>query len=90
MLAARLVPGGALLVADIKATDDDRRLFPDTHVGLVPHTHGISETRLREAFEGAGLGAFEMRDATTAPMPHWGPDAAPLTWFVARGIKPVA
>ena len=38
-------------------------LFPESHHGMVPHTHGISEARLRTTFEGAGLGAFAMKDA---------------------------
>ena len=90
MLAARLVPGGALLVADIKAEADARRLFPQTHDGLVPHVHGLAEDQLRATFEGAGLGQYEMRDAMRERMPHHGDDAQEMTWFVARGIKPLA
>ncbi|PIL33027.1 hypothetical protein GSI_04476 [Ganoderma sinense ZZ0214-1] len=87
LLASFLKPGGALLVADIKAADDGRQLFPETHHGLVPHRHGITEARLREAFEGAGLGAFDFHDAATQKLPH-DPHGEEATWFVARGVKP--
>ncbi|KAM5542804.1 hypothetical protein V8D89_003765 [Ganoderma adspersum] len=87
LLASFLKPGGALLVADIKAADDGRQLFPESHHGLVPHRHGITEARLREAFEGAGLGAFELHDAATHKLPH-DPHGEEVTWFVARGVKP--
>ena len=87
LLASFLKPGGALLVADIKAADDGRQLFPESHHGLVPHRHGITEERLRAAFEGAGLGAFELHDAATHKLPH-DPHGEEVTWFVARGVKP--
>ena len=82
-----LKPGGALLVADIKAADDGHQLFPEGYHGVVPHRHGITETRLRDVFEGAGLGAFEFHDAATHTLPH-DPNGEEATWFVARGVKP--
>ncbi|KAI0695119.1 S-adenosyl-L-methionine-dependent methyltransferase [Cerioporus squamosus] len=45
ILASFLKPGGSLLVADIRASEDGRELFP----------HGLSEGAVRAAFEGAGL-----------------------------------
>ncbi|KAI1791562.1 S-adenosyl-L-methionine-dependent methyltransferase [Ganoderma leucocontextum] len=71
LLASFLKPGGALL----------------THHGLVPHRHGIAEAQLRAVFEGAGLGAFELKDAATQKLPH-DLGGADTTWFVARGVKP--
>ena len=43
------------------------------------------ETAVRAAFEDAGLGAFEMRDAFVARMRATGENTQ---WFIARGIKP--
>ncbi|PIL33024.1 hypothetical protein GSI_04473 [Ganoderma sinense ZZ0214-1] len=67
---------------------DGRQLFPETHHHLVPHRHGISEAHLRGAFEGAGLGAFEMHDAATLKLPNVLKEVR-TTWFVARGVKPL-
>lgn len=86
LLASFLKPGGSLLVADIRAEEDNRELFPESHHGLVPHTHGISETRLRTVFEGAGLQDFEMKDVVRENMRHLEQE---MTWFVARGVKAV-
>ena len=73
-----------LLVADIRAAADGREIFPARHQHIVPHKHGFTETAMRAAFEGAGLGAFEMRDAFVARMRATGEDTQ---WFIARGIK---
>ena len=75
------------MVADIKAEADDRVLFPESHHGMVPHTHGISEARLHTTFEGAGLGAFAMKDAARVDMKHGGQEGKETPWFVARGVK---
>ena len=75
------------MVADIKSEADDRVLFPESHHGMVPHTHGISEARLRATFEGAGLGAFAMKDAARVDMKHWGQEGKETPWFIARGVK---
>ncbi|KAI0738019.1 S-adenosyl-L-methionine-dependent methyltransferase [Daedaleopsis nitida] len=88
-LAFFLKPGGSLIVADIKAEDDERQLFPETHHGLVPHKHGISEAQLRATFEGAGLGEFMIKDAARGNMPHLGEHGTEITWFIARGVKPL-
>ena len=65
-----------------RTQDDGRQLFPESHHGLVPHRHGITEERLRSAFEGAGLGMFELHDAATHKLPH---DLhREVMWFVAR------
>ena len=86
-LAFFLKPGGSLVVADIKAEDDQRQLIPESHHGLVPHTHGIAEEKLRTTFEGAGLGQFVMKDAGKEDMAHFGHNGE-ITWFIARGVKP--
>ncbi|KAM5542801.1 hypothetical protein V8D89_003762 [Ganoderma adspersum] len=88
LLASFLKPGGALVVADIKAAPDGRLLFPETHHHLVPHRDRIIEAHLRGAFESAGLGAFEMRDAPTPKLPNVLKERT--TWFIARGVKPAA
>ena len=85
LLASFLKPGGALVVVDIKAAPDGRLLFPETHLHLVPHRFGITEAHLRGAFEGAGLGAFELHDAPTLKLPNVLKEHT--TWFVARGVK---
>ena len=62
------------------------QLFPESHHGLVPHRHGITEERLRAAFEGVALGAFMLHEATMHKLPH--DPHEEVTWFVARGVKP--
>nr|VWO98244.1 Beta-glucosidase (EC [Ganoderma boninense] len=85
VLASFLKPGGALLVADIKAEEDGRVIFPEVHHHLVPHTHGLSEETMRGAFDNAGLAAFEMRESFRAKMRSTG---GHVRWFVARGVMP--
>ncbi|KAH9911687.1 S-adenosyl-L-methionine-dependent methyltransferase [Epithele typhae] len=81
--------GGALFDL-IVAAPDARRLFPDALAAVVPQAHGIAEDALRAAFVGAGLGAFELRDAVSERMPqYFGEDGPPIVWFVARGVKPL-
>ncbi|KAI0648429.1 S-adenosyl-L-methionine-dependent methyltransferase [Trametes meyenii] len=85
-LAALLKPHGVLLVADLKAAPDGAEIIPSTHHHMVPHAHGLSEETVRGVFEGAGLGAFELTDAS---MPNFmNPEGPELVWFVARGVKP--
>ncbi|KAI0699194.1 S-adenosyl-L-methionine-dependent methyltransferase [Cerioporus squamosus] len=84
ILASFLKPGGSLLVADIRASEDGRELFPVTHHHLVPHKHGLSEGAVRAAFEGAGLVGFDMRDVFKARMRPTGEE---VQWFVVRGVK---
>ncbi|KAI9069490.1 S-adenosyl-L-methionine-dependent methyltransferase [Trametes sanguinea] len=87
VLAHFLKPGGSLLVADIKAAPDGKVLFPEKYHDMVPHTHGLSEEKMRTAFEGAGLVDFELKD-----MPPINVEAIPgqpTVWFIARGVKPV-
>ena len=91
-LAFYLKPGGSLLVADMKAEADNRELIPESHHHVVPHTHGISEARLRATFEGAGLGQFVMKDQGSETIHVPGPEGKKemtYTWFIARGVKPV-
>ncbi|KAI0668363.1 S-adenosyl-L-methionine-dependent methyltransferase [Trametes maxima] len=85
-LAALLKPNGVLLVADLKAAPDGAEIIPSTHHHMVPHAHGLSEATMRGVFEGAGLRAFELTDAS---MPNFmNPEGPELVWFVARGVKP--
>ncbi|KAI0373156.1 S-adenosyl-L-methionine-dependent methyltransferase [Pilatotrama ljubarskyi] len=84
-LAHFLKPGGSLLVTDIRAAPDGRELFCETHHHIVPHKHGLTEDAIRQAFEGAGLQEFELRDAFTAKMASTGVETQ---WFLARGVKP--
>ena len=86
MLTFFLKPGGALHVIDIKAEDDGRELFPDTHHGLVPHRHGIVPAELRTTFEGAGLRDFALEEVAREVLPH-NLGGHPTAWFMARGIK---
>ena len=85
VLASFLKPGGSLLVADIKAEEDGRVIFPDVHHHLVPHIRGLSEETMREAFGGAGLVGFEMKESFKAKMRSTGEY---VRWFVARGVLP--
>ena len=85
VLASFLKPGGSLLVADIKAEEDGRVIFPEVHHHLVPHTRGLSEETMREAFGRAGLVGFEMRRSFRAKMRSTGEY---VRWFVARGVLP--
>ncbi len=85
VLASFLKPGGSLLVADIKSSEDGRELFPATHHHLVPHKHGLSEDAVRGAFKGAGLVGFDMRDVFQAKMRPTGEE---VQWFVVRGVNP--
>lgn len=85
VLASFLKPGGSLLVADIKAADDHRELFPGSYHHIVAHKHGLDEEVVRTAFEGAGLAEVEIRDGFRAKMRATGEE---VQWFIARGIKP--
>ncbi|KAI1791564.1 S-adenosyl-L-methionine-dependent methyltransferase [Ganoderma leucocontextum] len=85
VLASFLKPGGSLLVADIKAEDDGRLIFPEVHHHLVPHTRGLSEETMCGAFEHAGLTGFEMKESFKAKMRSTGEY---VRWFVARGVIP--
>ena len=86
ILASFLKPGGSLLVADIKAAGDGRELFPVTHHHLVPHKHGLTESAVCAAFEGAGLMGVDMRDVFKAKMRPTGEE---VQWFVVRGVKSI-
>ena len=57
--------------------------------GDLARKHGISEAQLRATFEGAGLGEFAMKDAARENMRHIGEHGTEMTWFVARGVKPL-
>ncbi|PIL33030.1 hypothetical protein GSI_04479 [Ganoderma sinense ZZ0214-1] len=85
VLASFLKPGGVLLVADIKAEEDGHVIFPDVHHHLVPHTRGLSEETMGEAFQRAGLSGFEMKESFRAKMRSTGEY---VRWFVARGVMP--
>lgn len=83
-LAFFLKPGGSILIVDIKAAPDGRVLFPETHLHIVPHKHGLTEEMMRKAFGEAGLVQFELKDMAPFDNPYL-PDAV---WFIARGVKP--
>ncbi|KAM5534036.1 hypothetical protein V8D89_012299 [Ganoderma adspersum] len=85
VLASFLKPGGSLLIADIKAEEDGRVIFPEVHHHLVPHTCGLSEETMRKAFQRAELVGFEMRESFRAKMRSTGEY---VRWFVARGVLP--
>ena len=85
VLASLLKPGGALLIADIRAAPDGHELFASQHRAIVPHTRGFEEADVRAAFEGAGLVEFEMRDAFVAKMRSTGGETK---WFIAKGMRP--
>ncbi|PIL33006.1 hypothetical protein GSI_04455 [Ganoderma sinense ZZ0214-1] len=87
VLASFLKPGGALLVVGIKAEEDGRVIFPEVHHHLVPHTRGLSEETMHEAFRRAGLAGFEMRESFRAKMRSTGEY---VRWFVARGVLPLS
>lgn len=84
-LAFFLKPGGSLLIVDIKAAPDGRVLFPETHLHLVPHKHGLTEETVRTTFEEAGLVQFVWKDMPPMTENPYLPDAV---WFIARGVKP--
>ena len=72
-------------MADIKAEEDGRLIFPEVHHHIVAHKHGLSEDKMSHAFERAGLASFEIKETFKAKMRSTGKD---VQWFVARGVKP--
>lgn len=83
ILAHFLKPGGCLLVADIMKGDEWQEVIPQEFHHVVAHTGGLSESEMREAFEGAGLESFSFERATTA-MKH----GKHVDFFIAKGTKP--
>lgn len=83
ILAHFLKPGGCLLVADILKGDEWQEVIPQEFHHVVAHTGGLSESEMREAFEGAGLQSFSFERATTA-MKH----GKHVDFFIAKGTKP--
>lgn len=89
MLTFFLKPGGVLLVTDFtrteaqKASAGSSALINEKYSHVVPHTNGMTEEGMREAFEGAGLTSFEFKMLSTLTL-----HGAEGTLFVARGVKP--
>ena len=79
------IPGGSLLVADIKAEEDGRVILPEVNHHLVPYTRGLSEETMCRAFQRAELVGFEMRHSFRAKMRS---TSEYVRWFVARGVLP--
>ncbi|KAJ7063678.1 S-adenosyl-L-methionine-dependent methyltransferase, partial [Mycena amicta] len=80
LLSFYLKPGGVLLVVDFPAMDISQ--FPVEAQAMIPHTHGVSETLIRDAYEKAGLGEFEW---TLFKRPKG--DMHPEDTFIAKGVK---
>lgn len=60
-------------------------LIPKSYEHAAPHRFGFDEQTMKEVFEGAGLGGFEMVEATRTKLPMGN---KPVTLFVAKGVKP--
>lgn len=88
VLAHFLKPGGTLLVADIMEVTDPAQfpVIPEKFQHLVSHHSGISEAKMRDAFESAGLEGFGYVKATSALAPGRG--NTPVDFFLAYATKP--
>ena len=81
-LAYFLKPGGSLLVVDFQKVDRDT--FDDKRRAVVPHMAGISEAKMKSAFEEAGLTSVTYQFAFSM---EW--QGAPMADFIATGVKPI-
>ena len=66
-----------------KAGAGSSALIDEKYGHVVPHTNGITEEGLCQAFDGAGLTSFEFKMLSTLTL-----HGAEGTLFVAKGIKP--
>lgn len=89
MLTFFLKPGGVLLVTDFtrtetqKASASSSTLIDEKYSHVVPHTNGMTEEGIRQAFDGAGLTSFEFKMLSTLTL-----HGAEGMLFIAKGIKP--
>ncbi|KZT11148.1 S-adenosyl-L-methionine-dependent methyltransferase [Laetiporus sulphureus 93-53] len=82
MLAFFLKPGGSLLVVDIVKGTLKAEISAH-HERIIAHQHGFDTNDMREAFETAGLIAFDYSLATSGKM-----HGNTVDFFLARGKKP--
>lgn len=88
-LAFFLKPGGVLFVVDVTpkesegSSEPDNNLFPEKFHHVVAHQHGLSESAMKTAFDGAGLISFSFEPISTV---HVHEREAVL--FIAKGVKP--
>jgi len=89
-LAARLRPGGVLLILDFLVHGhDDPHNIPSAAAATVMH-HGFSEERIKSVFEGAGVGGdFGLVEIGTITHGHGDAEGkkAVKRVFLARGTK---
>jgi len=89
MLTFFLKPGGVLLVTDFTRTEAQKTssgssaLIDEKYSHFVPHTNGITEEGIHQAFDEAGLTSFEFKLLSTLTL-----HGAEGTLFVAKGVKP--
>lgn len=94
-LADRLRPGGVLFIVDFLTHDGALPAAAEEAKATVAHQHGFSEGRIREVFEGAGVGGgFGIVEIGTIKAPRHdggggggGHEPAPKRVFLARGTK---
>lgn len=67
-------------MVDLEKTDAD---IDQTHLHIVPHPGGLEKADIQWAFQQAGLDSFTYSPAFDAKM-----KGAPVTLFIAKGIKP--
>ncbi|KAH9484055.1 putative methyltransferase C1347.09 [Psilocybe cubensis] len=88
-LAFFLKPKGVLFVVDVtpKESDgisaSDNNLFPEKFHHVVAHQHGLSESAIRTAFDGAGLLSFSFEPISSVKVHE-----REATLFIAKGVKP--
>ncbi|KAI0046938.1 S-adenosyl-L-methionine-dependent methyltransferase [Auriscalpium vulgare] len=82
ILAFFLKAGGHLFVVDIMKNEDGMAVIPQKFGHIVPHLHGLSESDMRGAFEGAGLQDFSYGLLTK--MKRNGKDES---LFLTKGVK---
>lgn len=66
-----------------KASAGSSTLIDEKYSHVVPHTNGMTEQGIRQAFEGAGLTSFGFKMLSTLTL-----HGAAAMLFVAKGVKP--
>lgn len=84
ILASFLKPGGSLIVLDFAKFPEASKVM-DAHVHVVPNVHGFDESKMRELFEGAGLGDVSYKVSLHARLHEHDVEI-----FIARGVKPAS